>query len=71
MDLMDGDQFRAGQYGRDRALTVLEDRGSVILAAIANVEAGDVAGGNYAAPAEEAVRDGAEVGRAVDLDGWA
>ena len=62
---MDGDQPRARGNRRDDAAAVF---GEVILRAVADVEPGDHAGGNPAAPAEEPVREIAK-GRSVqDFD---
>ena len=59
---------RAGQHRRDRAPAVLGDRVAVVAAAVADVEARELAGRNAAAPAEEAVRDAAERCGADHLD---
>ena len=64
MDLVDGHQPRAGQHRVDRAAAVLGDRGAVVAAAPADVEAGDHALRDAAAPAEEAVRHAVERGGA-------
>ena len=68
MNLVDGDQLCVGKDGGDRSFAILEDRGAVVLAAVADVEPGNLAGRNAAATAEEPVRNRAEARRADGLD---
>ena len=57
-----------GKHRGDRAAPVLVDRLAVVAAAIADVEAGKLAGRHAALPPEEAVGQRAEARRANDLD---
>ena len=59
---------RTGQNRGDRAAAIFVDRRAVVAAAVTDVEPGELAGRDAAAPAEEAVRDAAERRRADDLD---
>ena len=71
---MGGGEFGAGEDRGDRAPPVLIDRGAIVVAAVADVEAGKVAGRDAAAAAEEAVREIAQRRRADHLEGglpWA
>ena len=68
MDLVHGRELGAGQHRGDRAPAVLVDRGAVVVAAVADVEPGELAGRNAAAAPEEAVREAAEARRANDFD---
>src|SRR5690348_2183096 len=60
MDLVDGRKLRVRQERGDRAAAVLVDRGALVIAAVADVEAGQLAARHAAAPPEEAVRELAE-----------
>src|SRR5689334_3759265 len=60
MDLVHRHQLGARQYGSHRSLAVFEDRGAVVIAAVADVEPSDLTNGHAATPAEEPVRNRAE-----------
>ena len=68
MDLIDRRQRRAGEHGGDRPAAVLSHRVDFVAGPMADVEAGDDALRNPAAPPEEAVRDPLERRGADDLD---
>ena len=64
MDLVDGRELaRPGSTAATAQPPVLVDRRAVVVAAVADVEPGELAGRNAAAAAEEAVRDAAEARR--------
>jgi hypothetical protein len=69
VDLVNGREFGSREHGVDGAAAVLVDGGAVVVAAVADVETGELAARYSAPPPEEAVRDAAEHRRADDLHG--
>jgi hypothetical protein len=71
MDLVHRRELRARQQRGDRPPPVLVDQRALVIAAIADVETGELARRNAATPAEKAVRHGRQRARPNDFDAHA
>lgn len=67
MDLVDGDEIRAGKNRLDRSFAVFGDRVGIVTAAVTHIQPPRFAFGNATASTEEAVRNAVETGGAKDV----
>jgi hypothetical protein len=69
MDLVDRDQLGARRERGDGAAAVLVDRGTLVIAAVADIEPRQFTFRHAPAPPEKSVRQATEAAGATDFDG--